>query len=912
VCVGKDIILSTTGSNGVWSSNNTSLATVDQSGKVHGVGPGGPTILYTVPGCAQPAQFTITVNAAPNGGTITSLTGTSSVCVGSALFLTSNGDPGGSWVSLQPSIVSIANPSSGLVSGAAQGTATILYLVTNSCGQTASTPFVVTVVPAPVAGTISGFNSTCVNGTLNLATSGDPGGTWSSSNTLVATINSSTGVVTALAPGSTNITYKVTSVDCGQVTSPVFPVTINLPPSLTTTQITSACGAASVDLTTGITSSTSGLSVAFYSDQALSNLISNIVTASGTYYVKVTASGGCTSSASIAVTMRANPALTTTQIISPCGAVSVDLNTGISSSTSGLIVTFYGDAGHNQTISNTVFASGTYYVTVASSNGCTTSGSIPVTMTAGPALTTTQITSACGAASVDLNTGITSSTSGLTVAFFSDAGHLSPISNIVTSSNTYYVTVSTAGGCTTSGSILVTMRANPVLTTTPIVSACDAANVDLNAGITSNTSGLTVTFYADAGHLQTISNTVSASGTYFVGVTSINGCTTSGSIAVTMRTNPVANISVGGPTTICAGSSLLLTSSSTSGNQWYLDGGPINNATGQTYSATLQGSYTVVVTNGGCTSAPSTPVAVIVTPQPTVTANADPNGFISAPGTTTYGCGSNATYTITPAACYHISNVIVDGLPVGPVSGYTFNSLAGNHTINATFAINQYSITANPGLNGSITPSGSSNFNCGATPSYTITPNTGYHITGVFVDGSSVGIVGNYQFSPLGANHTISATFDADAFTITASSDVNGSISPVGPTAVSANGSQTYTITPNGCYRILDVKVDGTSIGAAGTYTFTNVTSNHTIDATFEASPNTITVTQPSNGVISPGTLDVTCGGSQTFNISSGGVNGACYHVVNVTVDGVAQGAMSSYTFNNVNGSSFDHRDVRA
>jgi hypothetical protein len=56
----------------------------------------------------------------------------------------------------------------------------------------------------------------------------------------------------------------------------------------------------------------------------------------------------------------------------------------------------------------------------------------------------------------------------------------------------------------------------------------------------------------------------------------------------------------------------------------------------------------------------------------------------------------NATYTITAAACYHIAGVTVDDLPVGAISSYTFNNLAGNHTINATFAINQYSITANP------------------------------------------------------------------------------------------------------------------------------------------------------------------------------------------------------------------------
>jgi len=50
---------------------------------------------------------------------------------------------------------------------------------------------------------------------------------------------------------------------------------------------------------------------------------------------------------------------------------------------------------------------------------------------------------------------------------------------------------------------------------------------------------------------------------------------------------------------------------------------------------------------------------------------------------------------------------------------------------------------------------------------------------------------------------------------------------------VSYGGSKTYTITADPGYHIEDVLVDGASVGAVTSYTFTNVTANHTIAASF-------------------------------------------------------------------------------
>ncbi|NLV86303.1 MAG: PASTA domain-containing protein [Clostridiales bacterium] len=70
--------------------------------------------------------------------------------------------------------------------------------------------------------------------------------------------------------------------------------------------------------------------------------------------------------------------------------------------------------------------------------------------------------------------------------------------------------------------------------------------------------------------------------------------------------------------------------------------------------------------------------------------------------------------------------------------------------------------------------------------------------------------------------------------TITVTAGIGGSISPKGLIIVEEGKDQTFTITPDSGYEIRELKVDGTSIGAVSTYTFTKVTGDHTIYAVFQ------------------------------------------------------------------------------
>ncbi|MBI1806985.1 MAG: G8 domain-containing protein, partial [Ignavibacteria bacterium] len=153
----------------------------------------------------------------------------------------------------------------------------------------------------------------------------------------------------------------------------------------------------------------------------------------------------------------------------------------------------------------------------------------------------------------------------------------------------------------------------------------------------------------------------------------------------------------------------------------------------------------------------------------TITASAGANGTISPSGAVSVNHGSNQSFTITPNTGYHVADVLVDGSSVGAVSSYDFTNVTANHTITASFAIDVFTITASAGANGTITPSGAVSVNYGSNQSFTVTPNTGYHVADVLVDGSSVGAVSSYDFTNVTANHTIAASFAIDTYTITAS-----------------------------------------------------------------------------------------------------------------------------------------------
>lgn len=78
----------------------------------------------------------------------------------------------------------------------------------------------------------------------------------------------------------------------------------------------------------------------------------------------------------------------------------------------------------------------------------------------------------------------------------------------------------------------------------------------------------------------------------------------------------------------------------------------------------------------------------------------------------------------------------------------------------------QFTITATAGNGGKIAPTGATNVYKGTSKAFTITPNDGYHVDSLTVDGTAVDVVTEYTFSDVTANHTIAVTFAKDAVTV--------------------------------------------------------------------------------------------------------------------------------------------------
>ena len=226
---------------GIWHSANPSIASVT-AGVVIGIGAGSTNIFYTsTNGCGTDTAFRpITILPAAIAG---SLSGATSVCIGSTISITSS-QPGGSW-SCNTALGTIDG--SGVLTGSVQGIDTIHYTVTNSCG-TAMTTKLLTIKDVP--GSITGIGVVCVAQTTTLGNSAI-GGTWTSSNYSIANPGFS-GVVTGIGAGTATITY---SNGCG---SPVtMLVTVNpLPDAGVISGVDSVCVGASITLSTTISGGT--------------------------------------------------------------------------------------------------------------------------------------------------------------------------------------------------------------------------------------------------------------------------------------------------------------------------------------------------------------------------------------------------------------------------------------------------------------------------------------------------------------------------------------------------------------------------------------------------------------------------------------------------------------------------------
>ena len=347
-----------------------------------------------------------------------------------------------------------------------------------------------------------------------------------------------------------------------------------------------------------------------------------------------------------------------------------------------------------------------------------------------------------------------------------------------------------------------------------------------------------------------------ASGVYTVTFTSPAGCTNSVTTA-NVTVTPTANAgSVSGTSPLCTGGTATYSSTGDAGGTWSSDNGAVAtvNPTTGLVTAVSAGSANITYTVTGCNGPASASQSVTVNGPYTLTYTAGAGGSISGASPQTVNCGDNgSSVTAVPNTCYSFVNWS-DG---NTNATRTDLNIQANLNVTANFAIITYFATVSPGFNGTITPVGGT-VNCGSDVTYIITPISSCHrIADVVLNGVSQGPVSSLSVNNISANYTLLAFFELIPYTITVSAGANGSISP-STGIVNCGSGATYTITPDACYSIADVVVDGVSQGALSTYTFTNVTAPHTISASFTAIPNA------NAGTVS-GTSPLCIGGTATY-----------------------------------------------
>ena len=209
------------------------------------------------------------------------------------------------------------------------------------------------------------------------------------------------------------------------------------------------------------------------------------------------------------------------------------------------------------------------------------------------------------------------------------------------------------------------------------------------------------------------------------------------------------------------------------------------------------------------------------------------SGQATPAGTQVVAFGSNSTIIFTPGAGKRVGNVLVDGVSLGPVLSYTFTSVRANHVLSVVFdEAGRFTVVGNPTPLGSIAP-GQTFANAGDCQSVYITPDRGFHVTDVQINGISVGAVTEYRIASVKENVIVTATFAADDFKVTTTVIGNGEISPSLIQGISSGADLTIHFLPaDGCV-VQDVQLDGRSIGAVSSYTFRNVQADYAVVVRF-------------------------------------------------------------------------------
>lgn len=242
-------------------------------------------------------------------------------------------------------------------------------------------------------------------------------------------------------------------------------------------------------------------------------------------------------------------------------------------------------------------------------------------------------------------------------------------------------------------------------------------------------------------------------------------------------------------------------------------------------------------------------------------------GIVSAPST--IGCNETLNFTVVNNDCYSLDSVLVNGEIISSTGGvYSVPNVTSNISIQAFFSPISYTLNVSAGANGTISPNGTLTVACGVQQTFTITPNTNYHVHAIYLNGDSVASSTIYNIIP-DADYTIYVDFalnNDNEYYITVNSNTGGTVTPTSTSAYLGENIE-FIITPQPCYTFtatLDY-VDITSQlvdNGNNTYSYflNNIADHHVFTVTFTSNTFTIIATTDGNGTALPGNMTVDCG----------------------------------------------------
>jgi len=831
ICTGSTRTLSNATGGGIWTSSNTSVATVSASGIVTPINTGSTNISYTIGGCT--ATTSATVFATPSA-----ISGNNTVCTATILVL-SNAVGGGIWSTSNGAVGSISHPSTEVVIGVSAGTATITYA---TGGGTCLATYSITVKPTPPP--IIGLSSVCVGSFTNLSNT-LAGGVWSSSNTADATVSGS-GVVSGVSTGAANISYTVAG--CGATTS----MSVYLAPS-SISGPTSVCGGSTIPLSNTVAG---GAWSSSNSTVATVGSSSGLVTGSSSGAAIITYSMGGICIATRSVTVNVPSAITGTTTV--CSGAATQLSNaaagGAWSSSSSAIAT--------------VSASGLVSAVAAGSanisyiiSGCTAVTSLTVYQSPGAI---SGLSSVCGSRTFPLSNpvagGVWSSSETSLATVDAGTGVVNTLFGAIPGIPVVITYVKT-GGCFTNYAIVVNGIPPAISGSTGLCVGATSILSNTVAGgnwSSSNSSVATITAGGTLAGAATGASTVSYT---------ISGCAATASVTIFNTPTVISGLS-----SLCAGTTIPL-SNSVPGGTWSSSSNAraTVGATTGVVTGVSAGSVTITYSLGG--TCRTTTTLTVNSPGAIVGSRNVSLGFSSplscgtgggiwsstnsgiatissvgvlhgaALGTTTIsytagGCSTVATATVSPAPGAITGPGTLCSGPIALTNSVTGGTWSSSNTTIATVSTGGivYGVAM-----GSV------------TITY-ITPGGGYATTSITI--SAPGMIRGTPSACVGGTTTLSCVTAGGVWTSS-----NNSIATVTSgggivSAVSA-GTATVTYTAGGCFSTINVVISAppnpTITGPSTVCTGTLVTfANSVSGGTWSSSNSSRATISASSGISSP------------------------------------------------------------